>query len=61
MADIKTTPSPCESCTTAKDPTDCERKSCTRWQAWIVAKWDYWAPLIRQKLQEREVENGQKT
>ena len=61
MEDIKTMPSPCKSCTAVTDPNDCERKICTRWQKWLVAKWDYWAPQIQQMLKEKEGNNGQKT
>ena len=57
MADIKTAPSPCKSCTIAKDPANCERKTCTRWMAWFIAKWDYFAQLIQQDLKEKENSN----
>lgn len=59
MADIKTVPSPCKSCTTVEDPADCERKTCKRWRTWFLEQWDYLAPRILQMLKEKEGGNEQ--
>ncbi|MBO5953317.1 MAG: hypothetical protein J6Q53_04255 [Oscillospiraceae bacterium] len=60
MAEINPVPSPCESCTTTKDPTSCANKSCNRYQTWFMKQWNFWAPFVLQKLKEREAENGQR-
>lgn len=32
--------SPCLTCTSVRDPGNCENKNCIRWRKWFVSKWE---------------------
>lgn len=32
--------SPCFSCTSVRDPENCENKNCLRWRNWFIEKWE---------------------
>ncbi len=53
--------SPCASCTTNRDPSECENKSCKRWRAWFAESWDHWTALLRQHLKEGSDEGGEES
>lgn len=52
--------SPCLSCTSVDMPNFCTNVNCARWQKWFIARWDYLAEQLRQKLKEKDEENEQK-
>lgn len=58
MAEVKTAPSPCINCDAVANSADCTKKTCPQWRAWYMEQWDYWAPLVLQKLKEKEAKNG---
>ena len=31
--------SPCLTCTSAADPSNCENKQCSRWNRWFLGRW----------------------
>lgn len=32
--------SPCETCLTVLNPSECDNKKCVPWQRWFIAKWE---------------------
>ena len=32
--------SPCLTCTSVRDPANCENKNCARWRTWFIGKWE---------------------
>lgn len=32
--------SPCLTCTSVRDPGNCENKNCVRWRNWFIGRWD---------------------
>lgn len=40
--------SPCKTCRSVEDPTQCENKLCRRWQKWFVSSWNSACRSLRQ-------------
>lgn len=43
--------SPCLTCTSVRDPGNCENKNCARWRSWFIGKWEHIRQFPRMQME----------
>ncbi len=46
--------SPCLSCTSVRDPGNCENKNCVRWRNWFIRRWDTIRCYPRMEMEQKQ-------
>ena len=46
--------SPCLTCTSVRDPGNCENKNCARWRNWFISRWDQLRTVPRMQMEQQE-------